>query len=150
MSDPGPDGAALQLENAQLRREVELLREQLALQERRGGGGDVRAAVAAPACSASGRRGPPLPEALTSGRHALSKYQVERYSRHLLLHSFGLDGQARLCAASALVVGCGGLGSPAALYLAAAGVGERRGAARNGRHVHQDPYRMYGIMRGAM
>jgi len=49
--------------------------------------------------------------------------QLLRYSRHILLPEIGVEGQQRLLAASALVIGAGGLGSPAAIYLAAAGVG---------------------------
>ena len=49
--------------------------------------------------------------------------QLLRYSRHILLPEIGVEGQEKLLAASALIVGAGGLGSPAAMYLAAAGVG---------------------------
>ncbi|HET9613866.1 MAG TPA: molybdopterin-synthase adenylyltransferase MoeB [Candidatus Limnocylindrales bacterium] len=54
---------------------------------------------------------------------SLTSEQKQRYSRHLLIPEVGSDGQARLLASKALFIGAGGLGSPAALYLAAAGVG---------------------------
>jgi molybdopterin/thiamine biosynthesis adenylyltransferase len=53
----------------------------------------------------------------------LSKEQQQRYSRHLLIPEVGSAGQARLLESKVLLIGAGGLGSPAALYLAAAGVG---------------------------
>jgi len=54
---------------------------------------------------------------------AMNDDQLLRYSRHILLDDIGVEGQARLLAAHALVIGAGGLGSPVALYLATAGVG---------------------------
>ena len=53
----------------------------------------------------------------------MNDQQLLRYSRHILLDEIGIEGQEKLLAAHALVIGAGGLGSPVALYLASAGIG---------------------------
>ncbi len=54
---------------------------------------------------------------------SLTEQQIERYSRHIILAEIGGTGQEKLLASKVLIIGAGGLGSPAALYLAAAGIG---------------------------
>jgi adenylyltransferase/sulfurtransferase len=68
-------------------------------------------------------RTPPAWTTGSDGLPPLSKEELLRYGRHLLLPDVGLDGQRRIKAAGVAVVGAGGLGSPLALYLAAAGIG---------------------------
>ena len=58
-----------------------------------------------------------------TGPAELSQDEIKRYSRHLIMPEVGMDGQRKLKAASVLCIGAGGLGSPAAMYLAAAGIG---------------------------
>lgn len=73
-----------------------------------------------PACRAEVSIGGLPSDGLSAG---LTDQRLLRYSRHLLLNEIGIDGQMRIQAATVLIIGAGGLGSPVALYLAASGVG---------------------------
>jgi len=77
--------------------------------------GDTVSIVPSVAGGSTATAAPPLP--------ALSTDEIKRYSRHLILPEVGMDGQRALKAGKVLCIGAGGLGSPAAMYLAAAGVG---------------------------
>src|SRR6266511_3951100 len=54
----------------------------------------------------------------------LGNEEIRRYSRHLILPEVGLAGQKKICSTTVLCIGAGGLGSPIAMYLAAAGIGK--------------------------
>src|SRR5437667_5448128 len=54
----------------------------------------------------------------------LDHEEIRRYSRHLILPEVGMAGQKKICSTSVLCIGAGGLGSPIAMYLAAAGIGK--------------------------
>ncbi|GAB4161721.1 MAG: molybdopterin-synthase adenylyltransferase MoeB [Candidatus Promineifilaceae bacterium] len=64
-----------------------------------------------------------LPDTALNQHVALSNAEIKRYSRHLIMPEVGMKGQKKLKAASVLLIGAGGLGSPLAMYLAAAGIG---------------------------
>src|SRR5689334_7707909 len=68
-------------------------------------------------------RSVPLQPDVKADLPELTKDEIKRYSRHLILPEVGLEGQKKLKAAKVLCIGAGGLGSPVAMYLAAAGVG---------------------------
>src|SRR5438876_11321348 len=68
-------------------------------------------------------RNQPMLDTPTPDAVSLSQNEIARYSRHLIMPEVGMEGQKRLKAASVLLIGAGGLGSPLGWYLAAAGVG---------------------------
>jgi len=65
----------------------------------------------------------PKPRSGEGGLPELTNEEIKRYSRHLIMPEVGVEGQKKLKASKVLCIGAGGLGSPAAMYLAAAGVG---------------------------
>ena len=128
-SSPPPDHHA---EVRRLQVEVAALRAELA-GEREKKSGTNAAAAGEPQPAA-----PSPPSSSTSSwerDHSLTRPQVERYSRQMLLPWFGVEAQERLAASRVLVVGAGGLGAPALLYLAAAGVGTLGVCDRDGVEV---------------
>src|SRR5688572_3963461 len=85
-------------------------------------GGAPTTAGTDPSARATGEARP-VEADLQVGLPELSQDEIRRYSRHLIMPEVGIDGQRRLKASSVLCIGAGGLGSPAAMYLAAAGIG---------------------------
>src|ERR1700752_614396 len=88
--------------------------------------GDSLSIVPSVAGGAPTTANPATPGSTTDAEIALpdlSQEEIRRYSRHLIMPEVGMDGQRALKASIVLCIGAGGLGSPAAMYLAAAGVG---------------------------
>src|ERR1700752_1529636 len=88
--------------------------------------GDSLSIVPSVAGGAPTTANPATPGSTTDAEIALpdlSQEEIRRYSRHLIMPEMGMDGQRKLKASSVLCIGAGGLGSPAAMYLAAAGIG---------------------------
>src|SRR5262249_52470015 len=90
------------------------------------GGGGTRVRLFHSSCARRGLIYPPSLIGLVacSDFMELNNDEIRRYSRHLILPEVGLSGQKKICSTSVLCIGAGGLGSPIAMYLAAAGVGK--------------------------
>ncbi|PSC70689.1 Adenylyltransferase and sulfurtransferase MOCS3 [Micractinium conductrix] len=113
--------ARLRAQNAALQRECDRLNSRFGAPAEQG---PLQAAAGGGAVASDGEATAVASPASWDGLgHGLTKDQIARYSRQIVLHSFGVQAQSRLCLGSVLIIGAGGLGSPAALYLAAAGVG---------------------------
>ncbi|URE39853.1 hypothetical protein MUK42_06135 [Musa troglodytarum] len=116
----GSSGADLLREIERLRAEKEELESRIHLLEAQIKPRGTAEKDKSGSCSLSSLSCPRMNGTTLSG---LSPEMIHRYSRHLLLPDFGVEGQLKLSKSSILVVGAGGLGSPVAMYLAACGVG---------------------------